>query len=374
MTKFIVFDISFISVAFLLIVLMSIRIKKDTLSTSSKLYSRLLLITIFMLFMEFLSWEFNGKPGRFNYYANYLSNLIYEWSLPLIVCAWAAYMDYCMFKSIERLKKRWFYLQPMVVSTVIVVTNIFVPFVFSVDAKNIYHREPFIWVILLAAIITFIYICYLAVKNQKTIEKNIIAAMLLFMILPVISSVIQLFVYGYSVLWPTMAVAVVGTYIFLETISTSKDYLTGLVSRHRVDDYIDYLLREKMEFILIMIDLNDFKLINDTYGHLNGDLALKVFSKALSHNFKKARFIGRYAGDEFVIGIDMLSDSELKELDLQLERVLLEQENIINLPFHIGYSIGYEKKLKSDEINYETLIDTVDKKMYEDKLRKKTIQ
>ncbi len=367
------YDITVFSIIILLVVLVSIYLKKDTLSSSSKLYKRLLLVSILMLVLEFLSWQFNGRTGVLNYRLNYIFNTIYEWALPLLTCIWASYIDYSIFKSIKRLKKRMFYIFPMFLSGLIVIINFFTPIVFFIDSNNIYHRGKYIWIMLVMSLLVFMYMWLLAIKNWKKLDKEVVASMLLFVIMPLIGAVIQLCLYGPSILWPMMSIAVIGTYIFLETLSTSKDYLTGLISRHRVDNYIDYLLEENLNFALLMFDLNDFKIINDTHGHLVGDIALKAFSQALKNTFKQARFVGRYAGDEFIVGITHLSESELKDLKSQLLNEVKRQQHDYNLSFNIKFSLGYHEKHGDENLNYESVLSAVDKKMYINKSEMKKV-
>lgn len=367
MQEFLKFDISFFSILLLLIVLITMKTRKDTLSSSNKLFKKLIWINIFMLVLEIISWQFDRKPGKFNWYANYISNMLFAWSTPLITCIWVSYIDYHIYKSIERLKRRWFYFQPMIISTLFIIINFFRPFIFSVNDANVYSREPFMW--LLVVLNTFLvgFVWYMAYINRKYINKEIIMSILLFIIMPAIAAVVQVLVFGAFILWPMMSITIVITYISMETISTSKDYLTGLISRHRLDNYIDYLIANKKTFGLVMIDLDNFKKINDNYGHVKGDQALRVFSKILSQTFKMANVIGRYAGDEFIIVTENLKEEEVSKLMIQLKTHLVLEAERLELPFEIGFSYGYKKWEKSLDYDYETLLNLTDQEMYKNK-------
>lgn len=367
MDTFLKFDISLLAIFLLLAVFFTIKSKKDTVSSSAKIFQKLIWINIYMLIMEIASWQFDQKPGMFNWYANYISNMIFAWSTPLITCMWSAYIDYHMFKSIERLKKRWFYFQPMIINTIFIIINLFTPFIFSVDKNNVYTREPFMWLIVVLNTIILIYMWYLAYTNKERINREIILAMLIFVLIPSIAAVIQVLVYGAFILWPIMSVTIVVAYIFLETISTSKDYLTGLLCRHRVDDYIDYYINTRKNFGLIIIDLDDFKSINDQYGHIHGDKALKIFSKVLSYVFRNAKLIGRYAGDEFIIVTDVIDENDIKLYSVELNKQLNKELIITNVPYKIRFSIGYHNWNSDDNLDYETLINLTDKNMYKNK-------
>lgn len=374
MEIFLKFDISFFSVVLLFMVYVIIRIRKDRIGQSTKLFQRLIWVTIYMLLLEILSWQFDGKAGIFNYYANYITNMTFAWSTTLVTCVWASYMDYHMFNSIERLKRRLYYMYPMIINTIFIIINFFIPFIFSVDNNNIYSREPFMWLIVIQNAIFFIYLWKLAYTNRKIINKEVIFSILLFIILPTFASAVQVLIYGAFILWPTMAITIVITYIFLETVSTSKDYLTGLFSRHRLDDYIDYKISLGKSFGIIMIDLDGFKKINDNYGHISGDNALKIFSKALTYIANSDMIIGRYAGDEFLVITNILSKDDLKYYIEELEKKLLELQFENDIEYSIKFSLGYSEWCNKENYDYETLINIADSNMYSIKNSKNSIK
>ena len=84
-----------------------------------------------------------------------------------------------------------------------------------------------------------------------------------------------------------------------------RDPLTGLYNRRRFEEFLNYEvergLRHHHPFCLIMFDLDDFKFINDTYGHPVGDLALKTLTAMLEPALRKGDMMARLGGDEFVI-------------------------------------------------------------------------
>jgi len=82
------------------------------------------------------------------------------------------------------------------------------------------------------------------------------------------------------------------------------DPLTGLANRRGMESAIEFRLAQKRCFCLLMLDLNGFKKINDTYGHLAGDLVLKQFAAELKGIFRVTDNVGRWAGDEFVVVLD----------------------------------------------------------------------
>ncbi len=93
------------------------------------------------------------------------------------------------------------------------------------------------------------------------------------------------------------------------------DHLTGLPNRRAVEEYAERQLRSaarhKFEFWLVLADLDEFKKVNDEYGHAAGDAALKKFAKVLKANTRAADFCGRLGGDEFVLAISHVERQDI---------------------------------------------------------------
>lgn len=97
----------------------------------------------------------------------------------------------------------------------------------------------------------------------------------------------------------------------------STDALTGLANRHAIEAQIQERISWSSRFCLAMMDLNGFKLVNDTWGHAAGDDLLKRFGAEL-HSFSRSTgLVGRWGGDEFVL----IMDSSLEEATRSLDRL-----------------------------------------------------
>jgi diguanylate cyclase (GGDEF)-like protein len=96
-----------------------------------------------------------------------------------------------------------------------------------------------------------------------------------------------------------------------------RDQLTGLANRRNVEERLEWRIAHQQLFCLIILDLNRFKEVNDTYGHLAGDSLLKQFAGELRGCFRSTDLVGRWSGDEFVLVLDC----DLAAAKAQLERM-----------------------------------------------------
>lgn len=151
----------------------------------------------------------------------------------------------------------------------------------------------------------------------------------------------------------------------------NHDALTGLASRYLFIDRFKHALlqakRLEVSLAVIFVDLNDFKVVNDTYGHDVGDKLLQCFAERLRDNFRESDTIARIGGDEFVLIVEgMDNKEEISQIVVNLRRAT-EQPFIINdCPINLNLSIGFSI-YPDDGEDIDSLMKQADTKMYQDK-------
>jgi len=130
--------------------------------------------------------------------------------------------------------------------------------------------------------------------------------------------------------------------------------------------------RLKSEVALLVMDLDSFKEINDTYGHSVGDRALRDVARVLRSGIRPYDFCVRYAGDEFIIVLSGCGAEEAERKRLEFQRAVsaLNFEPAPGTVVPLGISIG-AAIFPHDGESYETLLATGDSRMYRDKTRRK---
>jgi len=149
------------------------------------------------------------------------------------------------------------------------------------------------------------------------------------------------------------------------------DALTGCYNKKETQIFIEkllytYLRYKKDPFSLIMIDIDFFKKINDTYGHLAGDKALKEMTKIVFSLIRQSDFFGRYGGEEFLL---VLPNTKITGAIKLAKRIKDSIENHIfefdKYKIKFTVSIGVTSVGLNDD--YKSLISRVDEALYEAK-------
>lgn len=147
-----------------------------------------------------------------------------------------------------------------------------------------------------------------------------------------------------------------------------RDSFTGLYTKSHFVKTVERILSEKNDksHAMILMDLDNFKHINDTYGHFAGDEVLLSVSKRLKQLFRKTDVIGRFGGDEFMVlvkGID--NRNWLKE---RLDALIRHGDN----PYHVTMSIGVSF-YPEDAKTYDGLLEKADDALYQSKRSKNAV-
>jgi diguanylate cyclase (GGDEF)-like protein len=160
-----------------------------------------------------------------------------------------------------------------------------------------------------------------------------------------------------------------------------KDHLTGIYNRYYVMDdlekEIERTLREGTSFTIVSFDLDNFKPINDKYGHLKGDEILKKVADVLKDSFRFYDIVGRLGGDEFIAIVfgDYDIEERLQKIRKEIENILPEENlsisyGILKIPTDIKEIL--EDNRKKDILKY--VLDKVDRVLYENKKVRKGLR
>lgn len=152
-------------------------------------------------------------------------------------------------------------------------------------------------------------------------------------------------------------------------LKSETDSMTGLLNRQAAEQQINHSLEKNPRGTLFMLDVDDFKEINDTYGHAAGDRALLFLSSCMKKTFRSEDVLGRIGGDEMVIYVSGLLDSRVAEKKIRTLQKLLSEGDMKDMPV-LSVSVGTAVCPENGD-SFELLFRAADESMYRLKEKKK---
>lgn len=133
------------------------------------------------------------------------------------------------------------------------------------------------------------------------------------------------------------------------------DSLTGLPNRRLFDNIVEHELamiqKERRDTVLVLLDIDNFKLVNDTYGHMAGDYILKQVARLLRMNVRKTDIVARFGGEEFIILMPSTTIEEGYSFTERLRKRIEEEKFVVESnEIHLTASFGICKLTEDDSV------------------------
>ncbi|MGN0153415.1 MAG: diguanylate cyclase domain-containing protein [Lachnospiraceae bacterium] len=156
---------------------------------------------------------------------------------------------------------------------------------------------------------------------------------------------------------------------------SKTDQLTGLCNRWGFLDYVQTIINNPKnhgkEILVLYADMDNLKMINDEYGHDEGDFALKEIASILREAFRNTDVIARFGGDEFV-AFALLGISNYENImKLRIAEITARHNKMVNKPYPIEMSTGICETTCNSDFDISKVLETADKKLYTEKRNKK---
>jgi diguanylate cyclase (GGDEF) domain len=153
--------------------------------------------------------------------------------------------------------------------------------------------------------------------------------------------------------------------------AASYDELTGVFNRRtfilRAKEFISLYARKKEQISFLLMDIDKFKRINDTYGHFAGDIVLKEFADRIRAQLREDDLFGRYGGEEFTVLLPRADEKASEEIAENLRRTIENASVIVDTEIKYTISIGIVTLIPDSETNVDVLYKLSDNALYEAK-------
>ena len=258
---------------------------------------------------------------------------------------------------------------------VLLIINGFTGVCFRINGNGEYERGPLFIILYLISYPYVFFTClraFIRVFRKKYYsQRKMLIRLALFPVGPAIAGIIQFVYPQLPVACAALAFATLLMYTDWTDQMISVDPLTRLHNRKTLEYYYEQWHDNKVSgasLYLMMIDANRFKKINDTYGHVQGDMALIRIADAMQLAFRgynRQFIIARYGGDEFAILVWAESEDAISVFKEKISAELTALNKKANSPYDLSVSIGSYKA--SADMPLKTLIEKADELLYEEK-------
>ncbi len=356
--------------------------------TDQTLFQWMLITNMLILLFDAGTWVLNGTT----FYGARVLNIFCTASFYILDPVMSLlYIIYCDIKLGVPIAKRrrlmvWYSL-PVLINLVLSLLSIRYGILFRIGADNTYTRAPFLWLsfvlsyLLLGVALVRVLHGNWKLRRAKKWSYNIaiipgrrgMCALEIFPLIPLVGGLLQVHYAYVTVVWLSTVLALLVLFINEQNVEIATDPLTGLYNRKQTDIYLQNLLQSNLgydQLCLMIIDVDNFKRINDEFGHLKGDQALRVLASAMRAECDKRTFFSRYGGDEFVICALGSNPETLYQLPQRLNRWLAEYCQSMKLPFSLSVSAGVAQWDQTMN-GLDALYAQADAKLYQDKARMK---
>ena len=350
------------------------RLNKEEQSYQFLLLQRLCVSTMVILGLDVVFRFVNGGNSYILIYITTWLYFLFE-TIPMII--WLCYLDFFIHKSQKRLRQRLYYSPIFMFIFLLMALNPATSLVFSIDGRNFYQKGPFVVLIVIFNVLILLVTLITALKRKRDIGQRAFLSLVTFGLIPLMGTLLQQFLAGSILIWPSVAFAVIFLYIFFGVKRDQKDYLTGLLNRQQIDKIILYrtsMIERRGGFSLLMIDMDSFKLINDNYGHKEGDRALVQVANLLFHSVRMIDKVGRFGGDEFLVLLEEVDPEEIKKVISRIHSDVDSFNRTGPLPYDLSLSCGYNTIREGEELSLYDHIHEADRDMYRVKQEKKVVR
>ena len=188
--------------------------------------------------------------------------------------------------------------------------------VFSVDRNNHYMRGDAFWIYLAAYFMSIVYLLVITARTIRKYQNKSKNCIYLIAVFLSIGSTIQVICPQIHVTWLCVTLLSILYYVYCNIMWQELDGLTGLLNQ---SSYLNKTASFNQDAILMVFDLDDFKDINDQYGHLKGDQCLVEVADSIRNAYFNDGLCYRIGGDEFFVLLNSDADTEACEKRLQKE-------------------------------------------------------
>lgn len=351
----------FILLIFIAVLYSNIGIKRNTRQSFVRVAVLILLASSF----EWIGACINGIEVSSLYFFHYTTNFI-----ELSIAPFVPYAAAKVFSAKQRRTKRIDNLVFLVLLLHVFLEflSLKYQFVFSVTLQNQLVYGKYYFVPLLAFIVSTLYFLWKAYIFSNYYQNKHQYLLLIIIGFVIIGITFQFINTEVLTVWIVLSIALLLIYIYYNELFMYVDLLTSLLNQFC---YINTLEQASHELFIITFDVDNFKEVNDTYGHNCGDRMLKIIGQELKSTYSEYGYVFRIGGDEFAVVItEDLTHQKINILNSRFaENLKCIREEVLELPY---VSYGFAHFDPNIHQSIESIKEEADRNMYHFKEQQKS--
>jgi diguanylate cyclase (GGDEF)-like protein len=270
---------------------------------------------------------------------------------------------------------------PLLAAAMLIAVNPANGIVFTVSAAGTSARGPLFPVFSACIGVYAAYGLYLLLRQRKSLQPGEAIPYLVIPLIAAAAGLVQaLLNTSVMIAWPAAALALLVMQMRMLGEKANIDHLTGLYNRKYIDEFIEDLLdsggglRGSHNFAALMLDIDGFKKINDSFGHLEGDRAIVTAAALLKKSVRKGDFVARYGGDEFLVILDRCSSVTPRRVIQRITDSLGRYNSGSAKPYKLEFSIGCQLFSGNTTLTAKDIFSSIDELMYRNKQSKTSVK
>lgn len=320
-------EINIISISIITLLLLNTR-RSVSMLLDQRIFQIILYSSLVSSILDLLTWLVDGQNFKGAHTVGVLTNLIYFVTCVEIPYLWTLYVEFRLTDDeLSLRKKARLFLPPLFIFLVVLFSSPFTGWIFYIDAHNIYHRGSLYFIQILVSLFYLVYpsirALKMGLKTKIDYDRKAFMTIASFTVYPILATTIQILIYGLPVVNFATVLSELIIFINVQNQQISLDALTKINNRGQFNRYLDIKIknvRKENTLYMLLLDIDHFKSINDSWGHKMGDQALVDMADILKKICNKYQaFVARYGGDEFTIILECKSDGTVQRAVAAIE-------------------------------------------------------
>lgn len=360
-----------IGILLLAMVLIFGRKGRDMFSSTNRLYYTSVVMNIALCALDFPVFYFDGLRSEYTAGALYFFNTVQAILLTFMTFVWMRYVTGRVGVRNDRPVYKYLVPMPLIFVAVMYLVNLCEPVIFRVVDYHYIPDGPMYPVVLAVDVCYFIGGNIYGIVMTHRSKDYQFFPYLFVLIFTVAGSIVQFINFRISVIYLSVSLAFVAIFMEAQNENSYIDSLSRVYNRQFLSRYVTRVCSgfspySDKRLVFLMSDVDEFKKINDTYGHQAGDNAIRDMGSLLLEAGPAGSICARYGGDEFVMVLEVSDLSEVNDVIDRFEKLCNELNESGTRPYQLHVSFGSAVFVPEYDTP-DAVFRRMDKEMYEQK-------